>query len=149
MKYKSGYRVHNKTRWSATAVRRILQNEVYLGVMEQGKRTTPNYKVKTVVYRPPEEWMRVEDTHEAIIRREDFDLAARLMRTDTRTAPGKKAVHPFAGLLCCGACKGGMVRTIMAVSPIAPIPLPVRPTPSARPSWSRPCWRGLISISAP
>lgn len=62
MKYKSGYRVHNKTRWSATAVRRILQNEVYLGVMEQGKRTTPNYKVKTVVYRPPEEWMRVEDT---------------------------------------------------------------------------------------
>ncbi|MEE1492642.1 MAG: hypothetical protein UGF45_11705, partial [Massilioclostridium sp.] len=23
------------------------------------------YKVKTVVYRPPEEWMRVEDTHEA------------------------------------------------------------------------------------
>ena len=43
--------------------------------MEQGKRTTPNYKVKTVVYRPPEEWMRVEDTHEAIISREDFDLA--------------------------------------------------------------------------
>ena len=110
MKYKSGYRVHNKTRWSATAVRRILQNEVYLGVMEQGKRTTPNYKVKTVVYRPPEEWMRVEDTHEAIISREDFDLAARLMRTDTRTAPGKKAVHPFAGILCCGDCKGGMVR---------------------------------------
>ena len=91
-------------------MRRILQNEVYLGVMEQGKRTTPNYKVKTVVYRPPEEWMRVEDTHEAIISREDFDLAARLMRTDTRTAPGKKAVHPFAGLLCCGDCKGGMVR---------------------------------------
>ena len=110
MNYQSGYRVHSKPKWSATGVRRILQNEVYIGVMEQGKRTTPNYKVKTVVHRPPEEWMRVENVHESIVSREDFQLVGRLMRTDTRTAPGGKAVHPFAGILCCGDCRGGMVR---------------------------------------
>jgi len=110
MNYKSGYRVHNKTKWAATAIHRILKNEVYLGVMEQGKRTTPNYKVKTVIHRPQKEWMRVENVHEAIVSREDFELAARLLRSDTRTAPGKKAVHPFAGIICCGDCRGGMVR---------------------------------------
>ena len=110
MNYESGYRVHSKAMWSAGGVRRILENEVYLGVMEQGKRTTPNYKVKTVIKRPREQWLRVENTHEAIISREDFELAARLMRTDTRKAPGAKAVYPLSGLVYCGDCKGSMIR---------------------------------------
>lgn len=110
MNYESGYRVHSKAMWSAGGVRRILENEVYLGVMEQGKRTTPNYKVKTVIKRPRDQWLRVEDTHEAIISREDFELAARLMRTDTRKAPGAKAVYPLSGLVYCGGCKGSMIR---------------------------------------
>ena len=108
--FKTGYKVHSKAKWSPLAVQRILENEVYLGVMTQGKRTTPNYKVKTVVERPPEDWMRVEGTHEAIISREDFQLAALLKGKDTRKAPGTEAVYPLAGLVCCGDCKGGMVR---------------------------------------
>lgn len=110
MNYQSGYRVHGKAGWTAVAVRRILKNEVYLGIMSQGKRTTPNYKVKSVVERPQSEWMRVEGTHEAIISREDFQLAARLMGADTRMAPGAKAVYPLAGIVCCGDCRGGMAR---------------------------------------
>lgn len=46
--------MQSKAKWSARAVLRILENEVYLGIMTQGKRTTPNYKVRTVVERPPE-----------------------------------------------------------------------------------------------
>ena len=110
IKYGSGYQVHAKPLWSAVAVRRILQNAVYLGIMEQGKRTTPNYKVKTVIHRPPEEWMRVEGTHEAIISRTDYELVQRLMLTDTRCAPGESTVYPLAGLLCCGDCLSTMAR---------------------------------------
>lgn len=110
--FKTGYKVHNKAQWSPWAVQRILENEVYLGVMTQGKRTTPNYKVKTVIERPPEAWMRVEGTHEAIISREDFQLAARLKGRDTRKAPGTDAVYPLSGLVCCGDCKSNMVRKI-------------------------------------
>ncbi len=110
MNYKSGYSVHGKALWAAVTVRRILRNELYLGVLEQGKRTTPNYKVKTVVERPPEDWMRVENSHEAIVSREDFELAARLMDRDTRMAPGARAVYPLAGLVCCGDCMGPMAR---------------------------------------
>lgn len=108
--FKTGYKVHSKAKWSSNTVRRILENEVYLGVMTQGKRTTPNYKVKTVVERPPEDWIRVEGTHEAIISREDFQLAARLKGKDTRKAPGTGAVYPLSGIVCCGDCKGNMVR---------------------------------------
>lgn len=108
--FKTGYKVHSKAKWSSNTVRRVLENEVYLGVMTQGKRTTPNYKVKTVVERPPEDWIRVEGTHEAIISREDFQLAARLKDKDTRKAPGASVVYPLSGIVCCGDCKGNMVR---------------------------------------
>lgn len=102
--------MQSKAKWSARAVLRILENEVYLGIMTQGKRTTPNYKVRTVVERPPEAWIRVEGTHEAIISREDFRLAARLKGKDTRKAPGASVVYPLSGLVCCGDCKSNMIR---------------------------------------
>jgi hypothetical protein len=54
--------------------------------------------------------MRVEGTHEAIISREDFQLAARLKGRDTRKAPGASVVYPLSGLVCCGDCKGNMIR---------------------------------------
>ena len=110
LNFKTGYQVQSKAKWSARAVLRILENEVYLGIMTQGKRTTPNYKVRTVVERPPEAWLRVEGTHEAIISQEDFRLAARLKGKDTRKVPGASVVYPLSGLVCCGDCKSNMVR---------------------------------------
>ena len=110
MNFKTGYQVQSKAKWSARAVLRILENEVYLGVMTQGKRTTPNYKVKTVIERPPDAWIRVEGTHEAIISQEDFQIVARLKEKDTRKAPGTSAVYPLSGLVCCGDCKSNMIR---------------------------------------
>lgn len=109
-RFASGYKVHAKSAWSSVTVRRILTSVVYLGILEQGKRTTPNYKVKTVVERPPEEWFRVEGTHEPIVSQEDFDLAARLLLLDTRAAPGQETVYPLAGLLYCGDCLSTMTR---------------------------------------
>jgi len=113
--YGSGYKVHSKASWSSVTVRRILTSVVYLGIMEQGKRTTPNYKVKQEVQRPPEEWIRVEGTHDPIISREDFDLVARLLMLDTRMAPGGKTVYPLAGLLYCGDCHSSMARKPLTV----------------------------------
>lgn len=108
--YGSGYKVHAKALWSSVTVRRILTSVVYLGIMEQGKRTTPNYKVKREIQRPQEEWMRVEGTHDPIVSQEDFDLVARLLMLDTRATPGGKTVYPLAGLLYCGDCRSSMAR---------------------------------------
>ncbi len=110
IKYGSGYKVHSKALWSSVTVRRILTNVVYLGVMEQAKRTTPNYKVKREIQRPQEEWITVEGTHEPIITQQAFDLVARLLLLDTRSAPGEAYVYPLAGLLYCGDCHSSMAR---------------------------------------
>lgn len=111
--YESGYKVYSKTKWTAVAVCRILRNRVYLGIMEQGKRTTPNYKIKTVVERPESEWFCVEGTHEAIITQEDYELVGALKLRDTRSAPGNKTVYPLSGLLFCGDCLNAMDRKVV------------------------------------
>ncbi len=67
--------------WSRTTVSRILQNEMYTGVMVQGRRRKLSYKSDRLVSVPEGEWFRVENTHEAIITREDFEKARAIMKT--------------------------------------------------------------------
>lgn len=107
---RGGYADKEDTKWSATTVIRILKNEIYTGTLIQGKRGTPNYKVKQMVDRPVDEWARVEEAHEWIIPRHDFDLVQRLKNLDTRSAPGSDHVYMFSGLLICGHCGGRMTR---------------------------------------
>ena len=52
--------------WSDKTVRRTLQDQMYIGNMVQGKCQKINYKTKATRDCPPEEWIRVENTHEAI-----------------------------------------------------------------------------------
>lgn len=109
-KYKSKFKKSTVAQWSHVAVRRILQNEVYTGVLVQGKRTTPNYKTKKFVYRSKDEWVRVEDTHEAIINRTQFDLVQKLLLEDTRAGTEDVAVHPYCGRIYCADCGAPAVR---------------------------------------
>ena len=45
--------------------------------------------------RPSSEWIRVENAHEAIIDRNDFDLVQRIRNLDTRTSPQKISLSVF------------------------------------------------------
>lgn len=98
------------SKWSPTAIIRILQDETYTGTLIQGKTTTPNYKLKNVVRKPVKEWTRVENTHQPIVSKRDFDLVQQLAQLDTRAAPEKDSVYMFSGLLVCGCCGGRMTR---------------------------------------
>ena len=97
-------------KWSATTVIRILNDETYAGTLLQGRQGTVNYKIKDLIDLPENEWARTEDAHEAIIHPRDFDLAQRVMKLDTRTAPGGDKVYMFSGILICGGCGGRMTR---------------------------------------
>lgn len=107
---KGGYADREDCKWSATTVIRILQDEIYTGTMVQGKQKTPHFKLKELETKSPEEWVRVEGTHEAIIDKADFDLVQKLRRLDTRTAPHLEKVHLFSGVLVCGCCGSRMTR---------------------------------------
>lgn len=108
--YNSGFRSGNEPKWGASSVLRILKNELYLGTMVQGKSRKINYKVKVSREIEPENWIKVEGTHEPIITREMFDCVQNLMKLDTRTSPEKESIYVFSGLLRCGDCGQNMVR---------------------------------------
>ena len=99
-------------KWSATSIFRILNDETYTGTLLQGRSGTHNYKIKDIIDRPKSEWKRTEGAHEAIIKPQDFDLAQRTLRIDTRTSPGGTAAYLFSGILVCGCCGARMTRKI-------------------------------------
>ena len=109
-RYTTSFKLKPQAKWSSMAVERILKNEIYTGVMVQGKEKTLNYKVKKRIKVSKEDWIRVEHTHEAIIAKEDFAVVQKRMLRDTRTAPGGTKLHLFSGFLRCGGCGGNMVR---------------------------------------
>ena len=107
---KGGFADKDSAKWSPTTVIRILNDEVYTGTLIQGRQGTLNYKIRDVIDKPENEWKRTENAHEAIIRKYDFDLAQKIMRLDTRTAPGSDAVYIFSGVLICDCCGTRMTR---------------------------------------
>lgn len=109
-KVQTYFRVNEKAKWSVVTINRILTNEVYIGVLVQGKKSTPNYKVKKVIAKDESEWVRVENAHEAIVDYDDFMAVRNLMKRDVRTAPEEDTVYLFSGFLRCGDCGQNMVR---------------------------------------
>ena len=110
LKYASTFKINAKAVWSAVAVGRILRDEIYIGIMAQGKRSTPNHKVKKNIAIPKEDWTRAFDTHEPIISREEFDLANNLLLKDIRVSPTEETVYPFSGIIHCADCGMNMIR---------------------------------------
>ena len=114
MKYSTPFRVKGTAKWDAKMVLRILQNPIYIGTLEQGRVTTPSYKVKRLVNKPREEWAVVENNHEAIIDRYDYETVQRVLSLDTHTSAAGQAVEKYAGMVYCGECGAPMVRKTVA-----------------------------------
>lgn len=108
--YQSSFKKKSIALWSAVTVGRILKNEIYTGVLLQGKRSTPNHKVKNTVYLKESEWIRAEGTHEAIISKDTFQMVQGLLGKDLRVAQNRETVYPFSGLLICGDCGEALIR---------------------------------------
>ncbi len=60
---------------------------------------------------PREQWMVVEDTHEAIIDPEQWAWVQSLLRRDTRSLDFEQNISLFAGFLRCGDCGRAMSKT--------------------------------------
>ena len=110
LRFATPFGINARSSWNAAAILRILKNPVYTGVLEQGKNTTPSYKVKRRIVKPREEWSVVKGVHEAVIDRHDFEIVQKVLAMDTRTSPGNGAVELFSGMVYCGECGAAMVR---------------------------------------
>ena len=96
--------------WNKTTIWRILHNEMYTGVMVQGRRKKVSYKSKVLIDVPKEQWYRVEGTHEAIIDRDTFDAVQQNLTLRSKT-DGSGEVHLLSGLVKCMDCGSTMSKT--------------------------------------
>lgn len=110
VRYDTVFKTGETAKWTYKAIQRVLTNEVYIGVLAQGKRGTPNYKVRVVQSKDEAEWVKVENAHEALVSYEDFMAVKAMMKRDMRCAPDQDEAHLFSGFLFCGDCQQSMIR---------------------------------------
>ena len=113
IRYRTSFRTGKEAKWSYQAVRRILTNEVYIGVLAQGKRGTPNYKVREVQEKDRSEWVTVEGRHEPLVPYEDFAAVQEMLRRDTRSTGDGSEENLLSGFVFCAECGQPMARKVV------------------------------------
>lgn len=110
LNYKSGLKGAGQAQWRSFAVQNILTNPVYIGVLIQGKRGTPNYKIKQMRVRDEEQWSVIKNNHEAIVDVFTFDAVQKVLSKDTRVSSTAETVDPLSGMMVCADCGRSMVK---------------------------------------
>ncbi len=111
-KYKKGIKLNitskrprEEIKWNGNAIKNILTNELYLGHLIQGKRTTVSYKNHKIIKKDKSKWIRTENTHEAIIDKDIFNKVQAIMRKRSKPLKRTGVVHIFSGKVYCMDCK--------------------------------------------
>ena len=101
--YQTGYDTRYPYDWMGNSVASILRSKLYIGTLVNHRRTSKSFKNKKIIQLPEEQWIEVENTHEAIIDRETWDIVQRMVAVKKR--PNKDGVSQiFAGLVKCPDC---------------------------------------------
>ncbi len=108
MNYTNGNRLERTTYWTYSSVCRILENQMYIGNMVQGKtRRRMKGKAKLI---DESEWIIVKGTHEPIISIEKWERTQALLSKEAKSPNFNQNVSPFAGFLKCGDCGRAMCK---------------------------------------
>lgn len=106
--YRNSNRLESTSYWTYSTINRILQNEMYIGNMVQGKKSQrmrgkPKAKDK-------KDWIVVAHTHEAIIDENTWKKAQILLKHRTRELDLNRNRSVFAGFLKCADCGRALVK---------------------------------------
>ena len=93
--------------WGASTIVNILKKREYLGHTINFK-TRKHFKDKKSHYVSEDEWTIFENTHEAIIDQQTFDLVQKIRSNVRRYPNGWGEAAPLTGLLYCADCGGKM-----------------------------------------
>ena len=112
-----GVRSPRSKRWNATVVRGILLNEKYVGDACYQKTYTDSH-FKRHLNSGEKEMYYSKDNHEAIISREDFEAATRILKQrgkekgNTGETSKYQRRYVLSGMIICGECGGNFKRRI-------------------------------------
>ena len=100
----------NPYKWCKTTVQKILCQQEYCGDVINFKTYSKNFKNKTRIDNPVENWKIFRDVHEPIIDRDTWEMVQKLTARTKRRAPKKENArkHIFSGLIRCADCGSNM-----------------------------------------
>lgn len=103
-----GVNIEEPYDWATNSIGSILEDETYLGHTINLKSTTLSFKNKKRIECPKSEWFRFENTHEALIDQQTWEIVQDIRKHKRR--PAKMAEQNiFSGLIYCMDCGGTMV----------------------------------------
>ncbi|MDE7282843.1 MAG: recombinase family protein [Lachnospiraceae bacterium] len=106
--YRNANHMDNSSYWSYSTIHRILQNEMYLGNMVQGRKYQ-QMRGKTQT-KQPEDWIIVPGTHDAIIDKDTWEKTQDTLNRRTRSLDLTSNTSVLAGFLKCGDCGRALVK---------------------------------------
>jgi Site-specific recombinases, DNA invertase Pin homologs len=98
--------------WKMAAIKEILQNQIYLGHMVQGKKRESLFNGQKQIKVPKDDWVVIKNTHEPIINEDVFYKVQSIMAERTlnyNKSLGKydhlgNSENIFKGIIRCGCC---------------------------------------------
>lgn len=98
--------------WTQSTVARILANEMYTGTLVQGKSHHISYKNKKRKKVEQADWIRIPNTHEAIIDAETWARTQARLRSNGRVGKRSQELSPLSGKVKCAVCGRPMKRNV-------------------------------------
>lgn len=119
--YKNANKLDSTRQWTYSTVNKVLHNRIYTGAMVQGKSKlskfdreckvfddNDNIRIKTKQIEE-DKWFVVENTHEPIISKDEFEITRGLLKRSSRTINFEN-ISLFAGMIKCGDCGKALVK---------------------------------------
>ena len=98
-------------KWNHNTIRRMLENQIYIGNCVQNKTKKISYKSKKMISLPEEEHSIIRNHHEPIISKEKWDIVQKMLKNH-KNAKVRETDVIFKGLLYCSHCNNRLtIRT--------------------------------------
>jgi DNA invertase Pin-like site-specific DNA recombinase/DNA-binding XRE family transcriptional regulator len=97
--------------WNDSIIFRMLNNPNYTGDLVQCRYYKPSYKSKCAKKQTSDKWVVVENAHEAIISKNDYELVQKLRQSKWVCQDRKSASfqNVFTGIVKCALCGSSLI----------------------------------------
>lgn len=103
---------HSEGLWTHSTIFTMIRNETYTGTLVQGKSHNVSYKNHKKKRVNESEWIRVPDTHEAIIDPLTWQKVQERLQGRVRVDTITQTLSPLAGKVKCAVCGKPMKRNV-------------------------------------
>lgn len=106
--YVNSNRLNTTSYWTYSTINKVLSNQVYIGNMVQHKSQIKAYNIHKKVQIPESEWCIVENTHEPIVSKENFEIVQKMLATRRHNLNMTDNMSKYTGLFFCKECGRAM-----------------------------------------